>query len=56
MCMILQLIYILASALSKTGSEDQLQGGGGGEGGSLTEVHISYPKNLNFRICLPKFS
>ena len=29
-------------------------GGGGGRGGGPTEAHILYPKNPNFRICLPK--
>ena len=28
--------------------------GGGGGGGGPTEVHILYPKNTNFRICLPQ--
>ena len=27
--------------------------GGGGGGGGPTEFHILYPKNKNFRICLP---
>ena len=31
-----------------------MTGGGGGGGGGLTEVHILFPENPNFRICLPK--
>ena len=29
-------------------------GGRGGRGGGVTEVHMLYPKNPNFRICLPE--